>query len=160
MTTQKARTTKLRTWFGAKATITIGPGFIHKAGLGVFLIPHPPVINWMLRLGLREDRQYTLSCTHEFGHLQSAPLALPYTVLMLALTFVTGHASLLEIILVFISTHAAWEVISEILTITSDAQLYREYYQGITIIPRIVFWISMGILTIIGWGIALSVLKL
>ena len=104
--------------------------------------------------------QYTLSCTHEFGHFQSAPLALPYTVLMLALTFVTGHASLLEIIFVLISTHAAWEVMSEILTITSDAQLYSEYYQGITIIPRIVFWISMGTLTIIGWSIVLPVVKL
>ena len=160
MTTKKAKTTKMRTWFGVNATITIGPGFIHKAGLGGFLIPHPPVINWLLRQGLREDMQYTLSCTHEFGHFQSAPLALPYTVLMLALTFVTGHASLLEIIFVLISTHAAWEVMSEILTITSDAQLYSEYYQGITIIPRIVFWISMGTLTIIGWSIVLPVVKL
>ena len=150
----------MRTWFGANATITIGPGFMHKAGLGGFLIPHPPVINWLLRQGLREDMRYTLSCAHEFGHFQSAPLALPYAVVMLALTFVTGRVSLLEIILVLISTHAAWEVMSEILTITSDDQRYREFYQGITIIPRIVFWISMGTLTIIGWSIVLPVVKL
>jgi hypothetical protein len=148
MTVDKAKTTKMRTWFGVKATITIGPGFIHKAGLGGFLIPHPPVINWLLRQGLREDMQYTLSCTHEFG------------VVMLALAFVTGHASLLEIVLILTSTHAAWEVMSEILTITTDVQLYREYYQGITIIPRIVFWISMGTLTVIGWIIVLPVVKL
>ncbi len=160
MTVNKTRTTKMRTWFGVNATITIGPGFIHKVGLGSFLIPHPPVINWLLRHGLSEDMQYTLSCTHELGHFQSAPLALPYTVVMLALAFVTGHASLLEIILVLTSTHAAWEVMSEILTISSDVQLYREYYEGITRIPRIVFWISMGTLTMIGWSIVLSVVKL
>ncbi len=147
---------QMRTWYGANATVTIGPGFIHKAGFGGFLIPHPPVINWLLRKGLSENDRYILSCAHEFGHLQSAPLAMLYTGSVLALAVATHHTSLLEIIIVMISTHAVWELISELLTITSDAQLYRKFYERITTIPRIIFWGSVSVLATAGWLVVLS----
>ena len=34
------------TWFGLYATVTVGPGFIHKAGVGKILIPHPPYFQY------------------------------------------------------------------------------------------------------------------
>ena len=55
--------------------VIIGPGFMHKSGVGRLIIPHPSVINWLLRLGLLENSRNALRVTHEFGHLQSAPLA-------------------------------------------------------------------------------------
>lgn len=143
-------------WFGLNATVTIGPGFIHNAGFGKISLPHPPVINWLLRQGLNEDARYTLSLTHEFGHLQTISLAVLYTGVMLALASVTGHTSLIEIIIVLISTHAAWEIMAEIFTIANDVPLYREYYKEITVIPRAMFWIFTGTLFITGWYITLS----
>ena len=155
MKTKKTELKQMRTWYGLYATVAIGPGFIHRVGWGSFLIPHPPVINWLLRRGLEEKARQTLSFTHEFMHLQSAPLTLLYTVVMVALSFTIGHTDLAEIVIILISTHAAWEIISEKFTISSDAQLYRSCYEKITMIPRIAFWLSMSALTIIGWWVVL-----
>lgn len=146
---------QMRTWYGLNASVIIGPGFLHRAGWRGFLIPHPPIVNWLLRWGLRENERHSLSFTHEFGHFQSAPLALPYTAGMLAVPFATGRLSLSVIIMVFISTHAASEIMAEIITVMSDIQFYRKCYEKITIIPRIIFWFLMTALTIAGWIILL-----
>lgn len=155
MERRKTKTIQRRTWFGVEATVAIGSGLIHEAGLGGFVIPHPAVVNWLLRRGLADNARYTLSFTHEFGHLQSAPLALLYIGVLLAVTFATGHANLLKIVFVLVSTHAAWEIASEIFAISSDLQLYRRCYKGVTVAPRIIFWIFTSVLTTIGWIIAM-----
>lgn len=155
MKTEKPKTKQMRTWYGINASVTIGPGFLHRAGWGGFLIPHPPVMNWLLHRYLKGNERHTLSFAHEFGHLQSAPLALLYTAVNLAVPIVTGRASLPVIILILISTHAAWEILSEIITILSGANFYRKCYERITIIPRLIFWIITASLTIAGWVIAL-----
>ncbi|MHC4686643.1 MAG: hypothetical protein ACYTEW_20385 [Planctomycetota bacterium] len=155
MERRKTKTIQRRTWFGVEATVGIGSGLIHEAGVGGLVVPHPAVVNWLLRQGLADNARYTLTVTHEFGHLQSAPLALLYTGVLLAVTFATGHANLLKIVLVLVSTHAAWEIASEIFAIFSDLQLYRRCYKGVTIAPRIIFWIFTSVLTTIGWIIAM-----
>jgi hypothetical protein len=152
----KSSSVQRRMWFGVDAAVTIGPGFIHKAGFGKILIPHPPVINWLLRLYLTEDDRYSLSITHEFGHLQTVPLAVLYTGGMLVLASIRGHTGLIEIILVLISTHAAWEIAAEIVTITGNVPLYRKYYEEITIVPRVMFWVLTGALSLTGWVITFS----
>lgn len=156
MKTKLTKTIKTRTWYGMGATVTIGSGFIHRAGLGGLLIPHPPVINWLLRQGLTEKARYTLCCTHEIGHLESLPLAVLYTAVNLAILFATGQVSLIKIILVLISAQAVWEIISELFTKTGSAQLYRKSYEGVRIIPRTIFWVSSIALTLMGWIIALA----
>ncbi len=155
MRTKKTETIQNRTWYGMNATVIIGPGFIHRAGWGRLLIPHPPLINWLLRRGLTENARYALSLTHEFGHLASVPLAAFYTAANLAAIFAVGQANLIKIVFILISTHAAWEIMSEIITIISDGQFYHKCYQRITIIPRIVFWIFTITLTLVGWIIVL-----
>ncbi len=97
-----------------------------------------------------------MNFTHEFGHLQTVPLAVFYTGVMLALTSITRHTGLIEISLVLISTHAAWEIMAEIFTIASDVPLYRKHYEETTVIPRVIFWIFTGTLTITGWIVTLS----
>ncbi|MEN8263916.1 MAG: hypothetical protein ABFR82_10660 [Nitrospirota bacterium] len=151
MRKKEAKTVQRRMWFGMNATVIIGPGFIHKAGFSKILLPHPPVINWLLRQRLTDEARYPLSFTHEFGHLQTVPLAVLYTGVMLALASVTGHTGLLEIVLVLISTHAAWEITAEIYTIASNVHLYRKYYEKITLIPRAIFWIITGAFAVTGW---------
>ena len=156
MKAKEPKTKRRMTWFGISGTVTIGPGFIHKAGLGGFLIPHPPVINWLLRRGLIEEAQYDLSFSHEFGHLQTLPLNLLYAGAVLTVALLKNHTGLLEIILILVSTHSAWEMMSEIFTISSNTKMYHKYYQGISIIPRIIFWASTGLLSAMGWIIGIS----
>jgi hypothetical protein len=149
-----AKTVHQRTWYGVNATVSIGPGFIHRAGWRNFLIPHPPLVNWLLRRGLNKNDTYTLSVTHEFAHFQSAPLALPYTVGLIALA--TGKGlSFSSLLIIIISTHAVWEFFSEILTIIRNRQFYRQCYKGISSVFRWVFWISMSFLALLGWSILL-----
>jgi hypothetical protein len=155
MKTSKTKTIKTRTWYGMEATVTIGPGFLHKVGFKKLLIPHPPVVNWLLRRGLTENARSSLSFTHEIGHLESGPLAVFYAAVNLAVIYSTGQANLAKIILVFISTHAAWEIISEIFTIIRSGDLYRKHYERVTIIPRTIFWTFAIVLTLVGWIIAL-----
>ncbi len=138
---------------GINGTVTIGPGFIHKAGLGNFLVPHPPVINWLLRRGLTEEAQYDLGFSHEFGHLQTLPLYLLYAGTMLTVALQKNNTGLLEIILILVSTHSTWEMMSEIFSISGNTKKYRKYYNGISPVPRIIFWFSMGLLTATGWTI-------
>jgi hypothetical protein len=113
------------------------------------------VVNWLLRRGLAENARFSLSFTHEIGHLESGPLALFYAAVNLFVIYSTGQTNLAKIILVFISTHAAWEIISEIFTITRSGDLYRNHYERVTIIPRTIFWTFAIVLTLAGWIIAL-----
>jgi hypothetical protein len=142
---------KVRTWYGMGGTVIIGPGFLHRTGLGWFLIPHPPLINCLLRQSLPKNSSTPLRIAHEFGHLQSAPLALLYTALNYTAIITANRANLSNLILVFISTHAAWEIMSEILTIMSGAQFYHKCYEKVSIIPRAIFWFSAIVLTLLGW---------
>jgi len=151
MKIKEAKNIQLRTWYGLNADITIGPGFIHRTGWRNFHIPHPPMVNWLLRRGLNEEDYYTLSMSHEFAHFQSAPLALPYTVGLVALAAAKGH-SLMPLLIIIISTHAFWELLSEVLTILRDRQFYRRCYVGISSVPRRVFWITTSVLALLGWG--------
>ena len=136
-------------------TVIIGPGFLHRTGLGWFLIPHPPLVNWLLRRGLPNNSRNALRIVHEFGHLQSAPLAVLYTAANYTAIIAANRANLSNLILVFISTHAAWEIMSEILTIVTDPQFYHKCYQGVSLVPRAIFWLSTISLTLMGWIIVL-----
>lgn len=154
METKSANIVQLQTWYGLNATIAIGPGFIHRAGWKHFLIPHPPIVNWLLRQGLPENEYDTLSLTHEFAHFQIAPLALPYTVGLIALA-VGQDLSWYSMLTVIISTHAVWEILAEMLTILHNRQFYRQCYKKISTVPRRIFWIAMGTLSFLGLGMLL-----
>ncbi len=136
-------------------TVIIGPGFLHRTGLGWFLIPHPPLVNWLLRQGLPKNSRNALRIVHEFCHLQSAPLAVLYTAANYTAIITANRGDLFNLILVFICTHAAWEIMSEILTIVIDPQFYHKCYQGVSLVPRAIFWLSTISLTLIGWIIVL-----
>lgn len=150
------KTRTRRTWYGVMATVSIGPGFWHEAGLGSLIIPHPPLVNLLLRQGLSEEARIKLAFAHEFGHLQSAPLYLAYTALLVLWKFVCSSGNLPEIFFLLISAHATWEIGAEILAKAADYQQYREYYESVTLIPRLIFWISTITLTMLGWLVAIG----
>jgi hypothetical protein len=155
MQTGKAKMLTLHTWYGLNATVTIGPGFLHRGGYGKLVIPHPPLINWLLRRGLTPAVRQKLSFVHEFGHLQSAPAALLYTAANFAALLAVGKATVLTVILLLISTHAAYEIMAEVLTIRDNPQRYYRYYEQVSKIPRAIFWFSMTLLALAGWIIVL-----
>lgn len=153
MITTKMKKT-IRTWYGLNATVIVGPNFLHEAGFGTLLIPHPPLVNWLLRWGMSEHSKHTLTFIHEFGHLQSAPLFLFYALLMFFSAFNHNPVNFMNLIVVIVSAQAGWEISAEIYTFISNNNKYRKCYEGITLIPRIIFWSSTAALTLMGWTLA------
>ena len=153
--TEHSETRYQRVWFGVNARVTIGPGFLHKAGFGSVVIPHPPLVNWLLRLGLPEEARTELAFAHEFGHFQTAPLFLAYTIVLVLLKVMRGEGSFLAVFFLLISTQATWEIGSELRAKAADYQQYRRYYQSVTPIPRVIFWTAAIILTVLGWWVAI-----
>ena len=152
---KNSKKTKVRTWYGLSGTVIIGAGLMHKSGVENLIIPHPAVVNWLLRLGLLENSAISLRINHEIGHLQSAPLAVLYTAMNYTAIVAANQVNLFNLILVFICTHAAWEIMSEIFTIVIDPQFYQKSYQGVSLVPRAIFWLSTISLTLMGWMIVL-----
>jgi hypothetical protein len=150
-----SKRTKVRTWYGLNGTVIIGAGLMHKSGVGRLIIPHPAVVNWLLRRGLLENSAITLRINHEIGHLQSAPLAVLYTAMNYTAIVAANQVNLFNLILVFICTHAAGEIMSEIFTIVIDSQFYQKSYQGESQVTRVIFWFSTISLTLTGWIIVL-----
>ncbi|MFQ5583703.1 MAG: hypothetical protein ACE5GL_04645 [Calditrichia bacterium] len=149
------KSVRIRTWFGVKAVVEVGNGFWHKAGFGRFLIPHPPLVNWLLRLGLPDEEKNRLGLTHEFGHFQTLPFYLIYTAVLIGLFFSKGYENIAGLIFVFISTHAFWEILTELYTISCLGPLYKLYYRGISFLPRIIFWVIVTAFVLSGWSIVL-----
>ena len=138
------------------ATVSLGPGFWHEAGFGSLVIPHPPLVNGLLRLGLSEEARTELAFAHEFGHVQTAPLFLAYAALLVILNFMRGSSSFPEVFFLLISAQAVWEIGSELVAKAADYQPYRRYYQSVNPIPRLIFWTAALSLTGLGWWVAIS----
>jgi hypothetical protein len=146
---------RVRTWFGADAVIEIQPGGMHRAGFGRWLIPHPPVINWLLRCGLLDTARYRLSVAHELGHLQAFPLELTYAMVLFGIAIERGHSGWDVLILVLLSCFAAWEIAAEIYALRCEGPFYRMQYRCISLFPRVLFWTAMVSLALSGWIVAL-----
>ena len=139
-----------RTWYGITATVNLKSKFMHKAGFGNLLVPHPAAVNWLLRRGLKTKNAISLSIHHEFGHLQTVPFALLYAGILLSASIGEGTMSWLKILFLAVSTQAAWEIMSEFFTVFSDIEGYRACYDGVGKLPRIIFWLSSCLLAFAG----------
>ncbi len=140
-----------RTWFGVQAVIEIKGRSLHRAGIGKWLIPHLPAVNWLLRAGLADKCYYVLSYAHEFGHFQVAPFVFIYA-LGIAIWILFQHSlNLMSAVAILVSIHATWEMLAEGYVRWQKKQFYAECYRGQAIVPRIVFWSLMTVLSLVGW---------
>ncbi len=141
-------------WYGLNATVIIGPGFMHRAGHGPFLIPHPPLVNCILRYGLEREAEYRLSVTHEFAHLKTTPFVIAYTLMVFFIAYAERDSlGWKTVVLLLLSTHAAWEIIAETVTILEDIKGYSNMYRDVPVGARLVFWVITSVLVLSGWYI-------
>ncbi|MBU1706089.1 MAG: hypothetical protein ABIG67_04650 [Pseudomonadota bacterium] len=155
MKTNGSETRYKRVWYGANTRVTIGPGFLHKTGFRDVVIPHPPVANGLLRLGLPGHLSRDLIFAHEFAHFQTAPVLFAYMFVISVLIYVKGRTSMGEILFLLVSVQATWEIMSESFVMLENSALYRKSYDRVTKLPRILFWAAGGILTAAGWVVVL-----
>ena len=144
-----------RTWFGLNARVTIGPVFVHRAGFRGVVIPHPAVANLLLRMGLSAQLERNLSFAHEFAHFQTAPVLFVYMAVVFVVAYIKTLTGMGEIIFLLVSIQAAWELMSEGFVVLENPVAYRRSYNGITRLPRILFWAVGGMLAVAGWLVVL-----
>lgn len=128
---------RMRTWFGITAAIEIRNRSWHRAGFGRLLIPHPPVVNWLLRFGLSDDAYRKLSILHEFGHFQVLPFITLYTLGIGTWIFMVQKSSIIGIIAILVSIHTTWEIMAELVVRFRVGVLYSRYYSKVSVIPEL-----------------------
>lgn len=147
---------KKRTWYFLNAVVEIEPGRFHRAGFGKLLIPHPPVVNWLLRRGLTQHAYKTLCTEHEMGHLQALPFEILYSVILILVAITAGNVDIFGWLWIIVNSFAAWEISAELHVIRFVKPGYAHFYRGISYLPRIVFWATTLSLVAGGWVYILS----
>jgi len=142
---------KKRTWFFLNAVVEVEPGYLHRAGFGRFLLPHPPVVNWLLRRGLSRDAYKKLCSEHEMGHLQALPFEALYSAILILVMMSKDANDVVGWLWVIVSSFAAWEIFAEVHTIRYVQPGYHHLYRDISLVPRIIFWSVTLLLMFGGW---------
>lgn len=140
----------LRTWYGLKAEIDIESTSWHLVRIGRLALPHPPLVNLVLRKGQGRADYLRLSLLHEFGHLQTFPIALAHTILLLAVARRRGGLrNILAGAGAWLLAHeAAWEMVSELYVVAQAGDDYRRIYrENPNRGGRLLFWGGMTLLT-------------
>ena len=144
---------KLQTWFGLTATVELsGSRWLHRAGFGRWLLPHPPLFNLILRTGMTETDYRRQSIRHEWGHFQVMPVILLYlvagTVIFFPLARNPAKAGIW-----FLGIFPLWEILAEAHVLWQEKADYRRAMRGIPIWRKILFWAGNAFATAVTWGV-------
>ena len=140
----------IRTWYGTIGRIELHGRFWHLAGLGGVEIPHPPLVNLLIRQGLPTEAQRELSFRHEFGHLQTLPLAVLAAFVLLMRAQRTGRLKWSQGLWLWAEHHALWEMMAESYVMWRLGRRYKGLYGGRLHGGLLLFW--LGTAALVGWG--------
>ncbi len=140
----------IRTWYGSTGRIELHGRFWHLAGLGKVEIPHPPVVNLLIRHGLPAESQRELSFLHEFGHLQTLPPAILATFLLLKRAKQTGRLKWSQAVWLWAEHHALWEMMAEGYVMWRLGKQYNRLYRGRLHAGLALFWLGTIALVVRG----------
>ncbi len=82
---------EIRSWYGLIGSIQVEQELWHLVKVGGISLPHPPLINLVLRQRQTHHDRLRLSFLHEFGHLQTLPLALLHLLWLIAVWLTAGR---------------------------------------------------------------------
>ena len=109
------------TWYNLPVEITVSSANVHRVAVPGLVIPHPGLVNLIVRQGLPNDVRLELTARHELGHLQTLPVPLLHLALLLWPRRGRPAGSWLVRSLVALLTHqAAWEVAAEGYVVVTD----------------------------------------
>src|SRR3990172_2529521 len=120
---------RVRSWYGLPAELGVEDRLWHLVKVGGGSLSPPPVVNTFLRAGLPEAERLRLSYLHEFGHLQTFPLALAHAAALLWAGLRQGRSLagwIGWILAVLLAHEATWELASESYVVLGDRAAYRQ----------------------------------
>lgn len=141
------QTHHVRSWYGVTAEIAVENNLWHLVRVGGVALPHPPLVNLVLRRGLPRQERLYLSFLHEFGHVQTLPVAGLHLLWLLKNGRWRGRGrwkTLAMLAAAAVTHEAMWELASEIYVIGQTGpdygRIYRRYPNPI---GQMTFWSSM-----------------
>ncbi len=142
----------VRTWYGVDGEVVIEGELWHWVRLGRVPIPHPPLINLLIRRGLPMQVKRQLSYWHEVGHMQTLPLALAHALLLSRSRRVPLW---LHVPLALLGHEALWELAAESYVVWKAGSKYRELYRKRPNPFQPAFWLVMAAISAITtWWLA------
>ncbi len=146
---------RVRAWYGLPGEIVIEGDSWHLVKAGPVPLPHPPLVNRLIRRGLPPDARLRLSYCHELGHLQTLPIALAHAAWLWRNRWGPPRRSslssrLLRLATALVGHEAAWELVSESYAMSRSGLEYRRPYREHPNPLLTVFWISMAGLALLG----------
>ncbi len=145
----KRLTWRTNTWYGLPTTITVSTTNFHRVRADGVVLPHPGVVNAVVRAGLPWPVKLELTARHELGHLQTLLVPLLHLMLMWALRpreAGRGRARWLRWAWGLLAHQAIWEVATEGYVLATDRRAWQHprprWAQGL----YVVFWTAMTLL--------------
>lgn len=136
----------VRSWYGLPAEIAVENRLWHFVKVWGIPLPHPPVVNLILRRGLPEQDRLYLNYLHELGHLQTFPIMLPYAVFLLLAKHRCSERKpnlLTQISQLLLALQAVWEMAAESFVLFHTGSNYHHIYDHKNRTGRSFFWVSM-----------------
>ncbi len=148
----------LHSWYGLPGEIVVEHDHWHLVRVGAVALPHPPLVNLFIRRGLPKEERRRLSYWHEFGHLQTLPLALLHGLWLLR-PGRPGTPSLRErlarLAALLLAHEAMWELLSEGYVVWKvGPSTYRGIYRAYPNPWLRGFWVGMAVLALAGSWLA------
>ena len=150
---------RVRSWYGLGAELGVEDRLWHLVRIGRVTLSHPPVVNLFLRAGLPNADRLRLSYLHEFGHLQTLPIALAhaFAILWSGLRRRWSLAGRIGWVLGALLAHeATWELASESYVVLAAPAAYRETYRRHPNPFALLFWPGMALL---GFGVTFGLMR-
>lgn len=119
----------VRTWYGARGQVELQGPFWHLAGLWGIDVPHPPLVNLIVRHGLPLEAKRRPSFDHEVGHLQMLPAAMLASIVILAQAWRTDGLRWRDLPRLWAGHHALWEMLAEAYVMRRHRERYRHLYR-------------------------------
>lgn len=147
---------QVRTWYGATGRVELHDPFWHLAGLRGLDIPHPPLVNLLIRKGLQRAAKRELSFLHELGHLEMLPFALLSTAVLLVRAWQTGQLRWRRLPWLWAGHHALWEMLAENYVMWRSGLRYKALYAGRLHSGLFLFWLGTAALVALTWPTSTS----
>lgn len=143
----------VRAWYGLSAEIVVEHGLWHLVRVGRVALYHPPLVNLLLRRGQPRRERLRLSFIHEFGHLQTLPVAVIHLLYLMVYGRWRGRGFWGTLTAVFAATvahQATWELASETYVVANTGSEYgRIYREHPNPLGQTLFWGGMSILSLL-----------
>lgn len=145
----------VRSWYGLPGEIVVEHEHWHLVKVASLPLPHPPLINLFIRRGLPAEERRRLSYWHEFGHLQTLPIALLHAFWLLSFRparQLPWKLRLLRMGSMFLAHEAVWELASEGYVVLKTGRDYRRMVQTHPNRWLARFWVGMtGLAVVASW---------